>query len=205
MSGPADFPPQQPPKKRSGCMTAFLVLLLVGGISLVVCCGGLGLIGYQAQKAVVEDPAAVRALTDEIAQIQLPEGMEPKGGINGKVPFLGGIKMVMYEGENNAFFALGEVSGPMAANAQETFRAEIDKQREAQQPSEDQTTEQVEFTVRGQPASMEVVRGTRQDGTSKVEVFGSFEGHEGPAFVALSLDGEKYDDEQIRSLIESIQ
>jgi hypothetical protein len=206
MSGPADFPPPpQLPKKRSGCMTALIVLLVLGGISLVVCCGGFALVGYQFQKAVVEEPAAVQALKDEIAQVTLPVGMEPKGGINGTFPFVGGIKMVMFEGENNSFFALGEVSGPMAASAQETFRQEIEKQRAEQQPSEDQTTEQVEFTVRGQPAQMEVVRGTKSDGTQKVEVFGSFEGHEGPAFIALSLDGEQYDDAKIRELIESIQ
>ena len=66
-------PPSPPP--RRGTSTGVKVLLIVGIIFLVLallCCGGIALFVHDVKKGVSQDPAIVKATTDEIAQIDIP-------------------------------------------------------------------------------------------------------------------------------------
>ena len=75
------------PKKGMGTGVKVLVgLLIAGALSLLVCCGGVWLYISSVAGNAVDDPAAVRARTDEILVVDIPETFEPDGAFRMSAP-----------------------------------------------------------------------------------------------------------------------
>ena len=66
-----------------------LILGIIFAILIVLCCGGMGVMYYSMKSAmkISNDPAAIKALTKEIAEIDVPEPLKPQMSMNMKVPF----------------------------------------------------------------------------------------------------------------------
>jgi hypothetical protein len=92
-TGPEWTPEGTQPPRKPGMSTGakvVIILLVVFGVLVVVCCGGVIGIGMFAKKAVTdmfsEDPTVVAAKTEEITEIEIPEGFEPAGSFDMKIP-----------------------------------------------------------------------------------------------------------------------
>jgi len=102
----SSFPPDSlaptEPAPRPGMSTGTKVLIIVGiilGVCVLLCCGGLAISGCLLQRyvarSVSEDPETVRATTDELAQMEIPDQLAPKAVLDLKVPLSSERMMTM--------------------------------------------------------------------------------------------------------------
>ena len=76
------------PKAATGCGVKALVLLLIGGgLLAALCCGGFLWEGMTAMP-IENTPAGVRAKTDEILTLDLPDDYAPELSLGGGVPVM---------------------------------------------------------------------------------------------------------------------
>jgi hypothetical protein len=217
MSSPPPVPnanwyPPEPP--RSGCGGTLLKGCGCGCLLVVLLCVG-SLVGtyYWVTKSVSNDPAQARAMTLEIARIDIPASLVPAGSLPLKIPLVEKLvaKGVWYEDSGtHSLLILG--SGPLlnAGNPEQT-RIQFQKSFRMQQPGEhaqgliDEHTEQKELTVKGQTTTFVFTEGKDAKTRAKrLEVIGLFPGQEGTAVFFFIGDAEKYTAEKIKALIESI-
>ncbi|MGQ0633920.1 MAG: hypothetical protein ACT4QC_04880 [Planctomycetaceae bacterium] len=206
--------PQREPQKQ-GMSTAAKVLLtlgVIGGICALLCCGGMFLVGWQFQKfaknAMVDDPAAVRQRTDQIVTLEVPPGFEPKQAFD--FVLMRGVVYTKGAGDD-ALLVLMEFGNQMIGNQQqqrEQMRETL-RQQQAQRGGgfpdlQDRETESREYTVKGEKASFEFVKGTTREGKAMREVSGSFLTQNGVAMLMLRVPAEEYDEAAVVKMIESI-
>ncbi len=118
------------PKASVGTGVRVLVWLMIGGGILgVLCCGGL-FWEYGASGLATPDdtPAGVRARTDEILTIDLPDDFTPLVGVNAEIPgyrWLGDARMGLaaYAAPGDGQFVLMKIRLPASL---ETQRSEIE-------------------------------------------------------------------------------
>ena len=85
------FEEPQPAKKSKG-ISIFLWVFGIFGALVVLGCGGIILTSVLwFKKAVSQDPAKVRAVAEEITEIQLPERFQPQGTVS-----MFGMKMAFF-------------------------------------------------------------------------------------------------------------
>lgn len=211
----------QPPPPRQGMSTAGKVLLILGIVFLVLillCCGGLVATTFwarsYAKESFSEDPQVVRQVTAEIGQIDVPEAMRPSFSMNMKIPFSEQrlMTMVAYEDkETQSVLILASFGEAMAAQNREQLRSQMRetlRQRglEQEKTSEPQETEEREITVRGQPEKFAFIKSKdAKTGKPRLEVSGTFEGKDGINLFQFSGDAEKYDEQKVVKIIESIR
>lgn len=206
-------PPHEPQEPRGmGTGTkVLLILLAVFGVFFLICCGGVVYMGASLQQGFVEDPAEVRALTEELAGgIDVPPEFNPAGGMNIKIPFVDQrVKGALYEGGDNVgvlMLVSLQVLTDDPAQVQFEMENALSQQRPDNESIHVEEYEQREFVIRGQPAKFYLGRGTRRGGEQEYwQVIGAFEGAEGPTGMMLIVDAENYDEEQISQIIESIE
>jgi len=213
--------PATPPKPGMSASMKLILGLGVGcGVVVVLCCGGLFISGFllQAQlaKMISDDPETVVATTQKIAQIDIPDDLEPAFSADIKLPVVGSVaSCVAYEDKDNqsgdlVLIALGESLG---AGNQAEFQRQIQQSLEeagmGQQDEEDLEIDQSyekEITVRGQPVTFRFVKGKSKDSEAeRIMVTGVFAGRSGPTTFLFGGDAKKYDDNTIVKMIESIE
>lgn len=192
-----------------GC--SVIVVLFCAGLA------GLGLyLGNWAQKGMSTDAAAVREMTASMAKIDVPAGLEPAMAVHFKeLPWGQDVRGVMPK-----FVTYSDPATQsqliLASSADRTSsqnRRQMREQVNAMQgkPAEDETLqvektypltveigdEEVEFTVtKGKTPSTEKKR---------LQVSGEFEGNDGPVVLFLSVDADKYSEETVVKMLESIE
>lgn len=211
----------QVPPPRQGMSTGAKVLLILGILFLLlllVCCGGLVATTFWAQRyakeSFSEDPQVVRQVTGEIAEVTIPEELQPITSMNMKVPFTGQRMMTIVayaDKESGSSLAMASFGEAMAGQNREQFQLQLRQMLAQQGLDQEEVTgpreiEEKEITVRGQPEKFTFI--TSKDpktGRSRIEVSGTFSGKEGVGFFQFSGDAEKFDQQKIVSVIESIQ
>ena len=178
---------------------------------------GLVAIGMGAYFAgsVSEEPEVIVEVTRQIAEIDVPQGLEPTVSFDMKIPFTGERMMawVVYLDEaTESLLVLGTFGGPMAAQGQEE---QVWQQIEQALQEEgikheanvrDWKRYEKEITVRGEPVTFYFATGKDEDsGAQRIEVTGTFPGDENPVLFSFSGDAEKYDEQAIVDAIESIR
>ncbi len=207
---------QPPPKTGMSRGAKLLIILGVGGGLLVLlCCGGvIGYFVYYGASMMSNDPAVVAAKTDEITQIEIPDGIEPKKSFDVKVPFSDERLMLLTAhtdeetGSLLALFSLADASASQDQREMERVMGDLLRQQGIEEPEEiaiDQSyTKEVE--IRGETATFTIEKGTgMESNTPRIRVKGVFQGKTGPVFLKFSADAEKYTEEQIIQMIESIE
>jgi len=217
-----ELPPDgmQPPP-RSGMNTTSKVLIILavvfGGLMLV-CCGGVMLTGFYAQyylkDAISEDPVTVAKVTGEIVRIDVPEGLDPAASFNMDVPFSGQKLMtfVVYtDEETNSALFLASMGDAFNSQNQEQMRQSMGQQLQAQGMGDQEDlhveeSRQVQVEIRGQTVTFTISKGTGKDSqTPRVQVTGAFQGESGPVMLILNADAEKFPEERLVEMIESIE
>ena len=209
-------PPSPPPPR--GMSTGVKVLLIVGIIFFVLvllCCGGLFLIGRHFAQEVSYDPVVVKATTDKIAQIEIPELLKPKASMDLKVPIVNKtiMKMATYADDTGKSTLKLAAMGDMFAGQNEAqMRASIDQSLQ-QQGVNNERPEQIQngdistkdVQIGGKTAKFTIIKGQGTTTHSpRIQVNGGFQGHSGPAMLILDADAEKLTPEKVNAMLESI-
>jgi len=228
MSTSERFQAEPPPPPAPGMSTGSKVLLGCGigcGVLALLCCGGvlaIGWLGYDMFKhGVDQDPAHVRTMTEELASIDIPAGLQPKAAIDIRIPIVGQslFKAAIYtdgqEGDDTQVFALGEVSGAVGTVDQNRLRDEIDRalsRQEARSDADDDfrpdeaEKHTLELEIRSKPAKFLIEVGELHKSHKKmIRAMGQFEGHNGTALLFLQLDAEQHDLDQVEQILRSIR
>lgn len=214
------------PPPRQGMPTwakVLLVLGVMGGIGMIVCCGIFSVMmygGYQmASNAFSTDPQVVAQRAQEIAQIEIMEGYQPKLSVDMKVPVTNQLlaKCALYaRDEVHGVLLLAQAGREMVGDDPQQIYKHVREflQEEVQADNMDITsTEEREFAVRGEPAKFEMARGTttvKKNNEEKtvefVRLLGSFPGQgDQPAILMLVEKADTFDEAAAEKMISSIQ
>jgi hypothetical protein len=208
------------PPKKPGMSTAAKILIALAvlmGLCVLLCCGGVMGLGFFAQRfaqqAISQDPGVIAAKTGEITQIEIPDGLQPAGSFDMNVPFVGRMMLwTIYEDkQSNSSLVMFTVGERFASQTQDGMRQTMDQSlRQQGQAGQEQiqdgesSTKQIE--IRGQQATFTVIKGKGQDsGAPRIQVVGFFQGETGPAMLMFDGDAEKYSEEQLIEMLESIE
>jgi hypothetical protein len=208
----ANFTPPEPP--RSGCFGKLVKGLGCGcAIVILLCCGGGVGSFYWLTKSVNQDPDQVKAVTQEIATIDIPASLVAKRVVNLKVPLIGKLvaKGVVYEdAETNTILVLG--TGLLCRpDMPEQSRTQIENAIE-QMAMGSRYEEMVvvgsetkPLKVKGEEASFRFTSGTgAKTHTNRIEVLGLFNGKQGKSLFLFLGSKDKYPEATLTKLIESI-
>lgn len=192
---------------QSGMSTGVKVLIgcgVIGGVMALACCGGFMYLGMQVANMATEDPVEVRNISDEIAEIDLPDEFVPKFGMQGEMFGVGGQVAAYEDGEK--VLMLMQMKGPAGFDAEQMQR-EFQRQLDQQGRDTDinvESTEQREITLAGQETTVQIIKGTSKDGKEMRQVHGVFNGRDGAAFVMYISPEEEWDEGQVIQLLETI-
>lgn len=204
-----DVPPVPQQPQMSGCMKIFLVLLVVGAIGGVICCGGLVFFGWNfakiLQNAMSTDPAEIQKTTQEIVDITIPPEYTPQMRVD-----LSFAKFVVYgDTTKEASLTIAQIAGTNqaqpGATGIEEFRKEQNKGAGNAELTE-VTRETKSLTVRGAKRDFIFVELKAPMGEQKYRrISGAFPGKQGQAEIQLQLREEDYDEDKVTELLESIK
>ena len=207
---------QEPPRKKGlscGCMV-LIALAILGALLVLLCCGGMAGMGYYFKDAVSDDPAVIARVTAQIVEIDVPGELKAQASFDMKVPFSGKQLMtwaVYMDEATNSTLVLGSFGEAMAGmdqeDVQQGIRESMAEQGVAQEESVGEwETSEKEITVRGEPVTFYFATGEDDDsGKKRIQVTGTFQGNQGPVMFTFSGDAEKYPEERITEVIESIR
>jgi len=221
MPPPEMSPDEMQPRPKPGMSTGTNVLIalaVVFGALLVLCCGGAAVSFYFLQSYIAEsfsdDPAKVAAITGEIAQIDIPDEFDPTASINMNVPFTGQSLMtaaVYADEESNSVLILAVLGEAFGAQNQAQMQQSVDQSLRQQGMGDQEEilikeSYQKEIEIRSQPITFTIAKGEgAESGTSRIQVTGTFDGRGGPAMLIIHADAEKFPEERIVEMIESIK
>lgn len=209
---------------KPGMSTGVKVLIGVlvgGGLIMLLCCGGVFFFGWSVAKQaeLKTDPPEVQKIAEGIAKVELPADYAPQAGLNMEV--LGvGIAIATYaDGESG--IVLMSAKFPQQAGAPEQRDLQINQQFQQGQdmyiaqsqgkyftPESLKNTESEarELTVKGQPTEFQFTKGTGTvSGTELRQVEGTFADGDRSVRIIVQVPEDKYNEEEIVKMIESIQ
>jgi hypothetical protein len=194
-----------------------LILGIIFAILIVLCCGGMGVMYYSMKSAmkISNDPAAIKALTKEIAEIDVPEPLKPQMSMNMKVPF-SDKTLMKFVGYNDApnqdtllLVAMGDMfTGQNQEQMQQSFEQSLRQQgvnNKEREQLQDAKTSTKELQIGGKPAKFNIVKGQGVKTKSpRMQVSGVFQGRAGTVMLILDADTDKLSEKKIDAMLESI-
>jgi hypothetical protein len=217
MSQPMN-PYDAPEYSRPGMSGTTKVLLGLGigcGVCVLLCCGFFGagtwLMVRTAQNALTKEPEAIRRLTAQIVDIEIPETLPPVAGMDIDVPVLGTkfLSWVAYgdANESNGLF-LAQFGAAIAneENMQAQLRQSIRQsgQRDWDEIEIEQS-EKHEVEINGESATFTVAKGRDRKHEEVWQVMGSFHGKGGPAMLVLKVKESEFTKEQVLAILDSMK
>ncbi len=228
----SNFPP--PPQdefvapqvvEKQGMSGGARVLLVLGGIfglCLLLCCGGVITLAIKGPKlvedyvdnAVSEDPVVIAQRREELLDIDIPESFKPKGSMDVVIPFVDkrAMMIVAYEGDPSSnsvvLVGLGDAFSEMSPEEMEIKIKESLEKEGLGQPENDANLENKtkNFTIGGRKTTF--VYGTEVDeegNAIRFHVTGTVRGKQAPVFVMITADADKFSEEDLDKIIESIE
>ncbi|HEV7226478.1 MAG TPA: hypothetical protein VGN42_27480 [Pirellulales bacterium] len=193
------------------------VMLGVGigcGIVLLLCCGG-GVAMYFVFKDAIKiesNPPAVAAAGQEITAIEVPPEFQPSVAVSVNIPIInkGGTVVVYTDAPHGGGIQLFQIAGNATADEGEQIRQQMEQNLRQQGHGSKNLVltgepREVNFEVRGKPASFTIQKGKSQDNKEFFEVKGTFEGKGGPAILSGQLPADQIDEEKTEAFVRSIK
>lgn len=201
----------QPKPGMSKGVKVLLIMLGIGSVCLLLCCGGLF---YAARNMdfkmkVTEKKAEIIEIQNEITDITIPDTFKPQAGVTFSVVGKG-MKMAMFEPTSKqGILILMSLTVPDDGmiDMEKEFRNSLNNQNQNQNQRKLDITkeEQREFTIKGKKLNFTFAEGTDQDKVEFHQVTGVFPGKSGPSFLMLQIQSDEYNEEEIVKMIESIK
>lgn len=205
----------QPPPKTgmSGGAKLLIILGVGGGLLVLLCCGSVIGFGIYMAGGASQDPNVVAAKTAEIAQIEIPDGLDPQMSFDMKFPFYGRFMLwtVYVDEETDSVLALFTMPAASMSDDQEEMRRAMNQslQQQGMRGQEGisiQESYTKDLSIRGENVTFKIAKGVGDEsGVARIEVTGVFPGKTGTAFVMFNANAEKYTEEQIVKMLESIK
>lgn len=220
-----DQPPQDPyvnPQavEKQGMSSGAKLLLILGILFLLcvlLCCGGIGVLMYQASSymkdAFTNDPVKIDQRRAELLDIEIPEGFAPEVSIDMKVPMMDSrlMTIVAYSGGAGNSLVLVGVGDMLSDMSKEDMEREIEKSLQQQglgqpSPGAEWESEDKEFQIGGKPVIFNYRTVKNEDGEpTRFHVTGTVDGKRGPVLVTLTADAKTLSEDQIDQVIKSIK
>ncbi|MGQ0633919.1 MAG: hypothetical protein ACT4QC_04875 [Planctomycetaceae bacterium] len=219
MSIHEDWPNLEGPQRRSSSASRWLVAVgIIGGICLLVCCGGvLGVgwwVSHLVENAAIEDPEKVRELSRQIVEIDVPPQFEPVQGSD--IMF---FRMVSYRHKTEPEGELTLVEANQQAGAHDFSiddepadlspagegQAEGDSPEAENSDADAVHYETREFEVAGSPVTFEVGAYKSDAGHPLRSVSGSFRGRRGQVTLSVVAPEDELNDAALERLMKSIR
>ncbi len=214
-------PPPPRPGMSSGTKV-LLILAIIFGVLLLICCGGFILMGIFARnymgEAMSQDPAVVRQITERILpKLKIPEPLQPEASMDMRIPFTDQTVMTMVfwtHKPSDSALVLTAMGEAFAGQNQEQMRQQIEQQlrqqgirpapeREGQWETE---KSEKEFEIRGEKVTLQFVKHKRTDADGeRIEVTGTLPGEQGPVMLMLSADTALLSEQQAIEMLKSIE
>jgi hypothetical protein len=202
-----------PKRKMSTTAKVLIILGLVFGVLVVLCCGGVIWVIYSVAHSFSDDPATTATVAAQITDIDVPDGLRPAGSMDMKLPIVGRIMAAAFYQDTTTHSGL--ILLQMKAEYRDSDEAEIRRlfnQSLGQQnvPEEEevliQESSQKQVVIRGQPAAFTIAKGKgAKSGNARIQVTGLFPGKTGVAMLMINADAKQYPEETIIKTIESIK
>ena len=187
-------------------MKVLLVLCALAGLSLVLCCG-VSIWFARSAMTVTDKPDEIRAITEEIATIELPEGYEPQFAVS--INMMMKMHMVGYgpDGDDENVITLMQMKMPGGISDEDAKRS-FREQNQQQGNNADIQVEKREtrtFTIDGEECEFEFITGTDPETKEEMhQVIGVFPGRNGTAVLMIMGSDQSWDEEQAIQIIKSI-
>ena len=213
------------PKKGVGTGVKVLVgLLIAGGLACLVCCGSVWMYVSSISNNAVDAPAAVRARTDEILTVDIPETFEPDGAFRMSAPpvvnwfFDFTMDIAGYGTEGGGQLIVVKFAGPPGMSdgaSPEEMKGQVETQMQSQngggvrvnvESSETRTYN----TADGRGVDWQFAKGTgvAQDGTTQGpyrQVRGALIDGDDVYVIQLAVPEEEYDEAAVVAMLKSIR
>jgi hypothetical protein len=209
----------QPPKKgMSSGMKTLLIVGIIFGVLILICCGGLVGFGLYMRSyvsdAMSEDPIVIAEHTAQFVDMEIPSQLSPTMSFDVTVPFSGEPVMVwvIYADQpTNSMLMMASIGPMMEQQDEDITRQQLEdsmrQQGLAAGADVDEWERSVkELNVRGEPVEFNFGVGKSTDtGAQRIELSGMIEGKSGPVMIILYADAEVIDEEAVVTMIESIK
>jgi hypothetical protein len=210
------------PPPRQGMSTGVKVLLILGiilGVLVLLCCGGVMFLGVWGQRfaanSMSSDPAKIRALTDELLPLAVPAELAPEQMLDMPVPFTDQkmMRMAMYGHKpSGSSFAMMWFNTSMAPQNQGQMEQQMREQMRQQGANPDQQgnwqreASVRQITIRGQPVDFNFARLTDPETKkTRLELNGVVQGEGGPVMVFASVDESVVSEEKLLGAFEPVK
>lgn len=203
--------PVQPSAK--GCSKGCLYTAAGCGCLTVLMFVVLGVVGWKAvdfvMKGTSTDPAVIRTATQDMAEMQVPVGLEPKLKMDVYV-----AKVIFYQSnDGKSTLSLVQVNQQFAQKGQQNgefgkgFRKGMGDgdQDIKQQELKIEKTESKEVKIRGQMSKVKFSVAKNSEDEEYRIVDGEFPGKAGPVEFELQQPADKYDEAEVTKFLESIK
>lgn len=196
-----------PPTNRSrGVM---LGLGIGCGVLLLLCCGGVAMLIWLFRSSTNQDPAAVRRIAAEIAEVPLPPEFEPKFSIDMWFGFKGErLKGAVFESKKQGVFMMGTYSAQMSDAEGEQLMEQMSGNFRMQDGGANEKLDIIEsktvkLSMRGKPASFKFAKVENTETKVRFwQVAGTFQGKQGPAMIKMIVPLGEYSDKDIMHMLE---
>lgn len=212
---------EPPPPPKSGSK-AWLIIGIVLGLCVLLCCGGFIALstwfGTQVAGMMSYDPAEVRKAQAEVVDIEIPAEVPPKFKFN--LEFMGQkVALLVYYGapgdDNLVWLAqAGNNLQMQTQNDPDQLRAQLETQLVAQAQTAqtgtfksltNTTQRDVEVTVNGKASKLTLTEGTDSAGKKLVQVEGMFDGKGGPTLIKMQLEADKFPPEKVEEMLQGMK
>ena len=209
----------QPPKKgMSSGMKTLLIVGIIFGLLILLCCGGLVgsaiYMGSYVKDAMSEDPAVIAERTAQFVEMEIPSQLSPTMSFDMTIPFSGEPLMVWVvyaDNPSGSTLMMASLGPMMAQQSQDDVQQQLEDSMRQQGVAAGQGVDEwessvKEIEVRGEPVAFSFAVGKNSDTEAqRIQVSGMFEGGSGPVMLILSADTEVVDEEAAVKMIESIK
>lgn len=212
--------PSQPKAKR-GCLgTSLIILGIVAGLCMLVCCGGGAFLYYKFRGVVKSEPAEILAVQEKIVGIDIPEDLRPAFALD--IDFFSVFSM-----QWAIFGDQVQVQQDQQADGQGQFRGRFLVLMQMQATGEDQNAMEVQLRnqanslgvnidieeretktveIAGEQIEFEFAQGTNREDDSQVRVVnGVFPSRGGVALLMMVVPEEQWNEWEAMTLLQSIQ
>lgn len=192
-------------KQSGGCGKLTLVILGLGMLSLLLCCGAGSWFTWTLWPNIDNNPAAVTEMAGKILELKVPEGFDPEVAVSSN-NFLWTMRVATFQRpDKKGVLILGAVEIKFAQNKPVDFQNSVNGSKQPKDLKIRKTDER-EFEVQGKKVAFRFSEATETETNQEIRmVEGEFPTQGGTKFLKLYMHAEEYRDEIAEALIESIR
>lgn len=190
------------PKPANKNRTVWIIVGVVSVLCIIACAVTFLVLGKMGSDMFNFNPTDVQAVSDEIAQYDMPPGYKPVMSMS----FPSMYDMVALANDSGTMIMLMQFTGNMGLSEeqmQEQMRQSFEQQS-GQGGVQMQVVETREDTIRGQKVTITVSEGTNQ-GVTMRQWMTVFAGNGGPTVLMIQGSASNWDDDLITNFIHSIR